>query len=178
MAELRQLAYNTVQNNKTFCEEHNISPKHLETIYKVYYDSLVKEIFSKNKTKYYIYQNELGVFKNNLSGYMSFLKQWKIRLRRSNLKNRENPLHTIKLFRDKVYQIVVNEVRLQINYIEEIKRYIEYDRLTYEQVTEFNDIFNWVRAVGKQIEELAFKVRKIANNRFRYFENLLKDEIK
>jgi len=173
--ELRQVAYNVIQNNKEFFEENRISPTHLVMLYKVYYDSLVNEIFSPNKNKYYMYQNELGVFKNNLSGYVAFIKQWRFRLRKSELIKKENPLEIAKLFRDKVYLLIIKEVDLQITYIDEIKHYIEYDRLTYEQVMEFNNIFNWVRAIGNRIRKNSLTVRRIANSRVKYFEQIEKE---
>lgn len=170
--ELRQLAYNTVKNNEEFCKKHNISPKHLETIYKVYYNSLVKEIYNTEKTKFYIYQNELGVFRNNLSGYINFLREWKIRLRKGNLNKKEDPLKIIEIYLTKVYPVILKEVNLYITYIKDVKYYLDSDRMTYEEVIEFNQKFVWVKALIGKIKKLLEQIKIIANKREKYYKEL------
>lgn len=168
---LKQLAYNTYKANEEFFKEKNILPAQLVVMYKIYYTSLVGEVFNPEKTKYYLYQNELGVFKNGLVNWQRFLKNWRLKLRVSNLEKEEDPESIIRLYRDKVYFVVKDLIDIQFNYLESVQHYIEYDKLTYEEACEFYDVFGWVILTGNKILDLNRKNKQIAIERLEYFKN-------
>lgn len=161
---LRQLAVKTYNENKEYMDSNNITPSHLQTMYKVYYNSLTEEVFNPHKDKMIIYMNEFAKFKDTGVGWVHHLKIWNKRLGKTHLSRIKNPLKEIELFQMKLYPLIINEMQIVNKRIEDLKKYLDYDLMTYEQVMEFNDRLKAVRfnfaMINKLLEKLAKKSQK------------------
>jgi len=168
---LRQLAVKTYNENKEYMDTHRITPSHLQTMYKVYYNSLTEEVFNPNKEKMVIYMNEFSKFKDTGVGWIYHLKKWDKRLCRAHLSKTPNPLKTIEIFQMKLYPLILNEMQIVNKRIEDLKKYLDYDLMTYEQVMKFNERLLPLRSNFAKITKLLEKLAKKSEKQWEFYSN-------
>lgn len=169
---VRELAARTYDKHKDHFDSKNITISHLTVMYEVYYKSLQNEVFNIDKNKNIIYMNEFAKFIDTGAGWIALLRNWYRYLNTEGLKKAPDPIKRIEIFQMKVYPYVQSELKVITDRINNFKIYLDYDRMTYEQVMNFNDKVVGMRVLVSKTTKLLEKVAKKSEKQWNRFQDL------
>ena len=117
------------------------------SMWKIYYDSLVSEVYNPDRDKVFINQPNIGLFKHGISGYQEVVQNWRKHMSKANMlklmRKGEDPENVINDFRTSGFPFVKKEVDVIENYTD---AYEIYNR----DLSPYKDALSPARFVGLQ----------------------------